>query len=1603
MAAPVDAGRAVTNITTAADPWASINLPASIAAGDLLIAYFRIGSATALTDWTGWTQAVVGGSDAADDFSWIYYKVAAGTEGTTAAGPNFASSVKGGMIVWRITGAQLPSERMFDISTVATGTGANPDPGSVTPGGGTDDYLFIEIAGLDGETQTFTASTNYSNIQNANSGTGGAAASNVRIGGATRGITATSAAENPGTMTAAAPSTGWEAWTLCIKQPNTQKAGTDSATGTEGTSTLAVAHSRTDTGGVPVPTGATGSLSPSDTGNRTDGDFAWTSPGEIAVDDGFSASVNLTALTDSHSLYGITLGANIPAGASILGIEVVINDASLTSGISGQVTLTKDGTNGVGTSRTFVNQSGNQTLGSSSDLWGTTWTESEIESINFGFLAKVFNDLETSQTGAIDKIHAVVYYATSSTAEFAVTASDSSAKSGTDSSTGTDASAEAAALPGTESSTGTDTSALATQIAVTDSGAGTEASAVAQSKEGTDTGSGAEVSVLEASFLLTDTGVGTEASVVDQTKDAVDSGAGSDASTLAAAYVLTDTGSGVEASSVEQREDKVGTDTGKGAEGNAPVFTDYDVPDLDSSTNATSYATPSWTPPTSGLALVFISARANTGSGAPPDSVTGNGVTWVNVASAPTGTRSFDLYAANLSGATAGAVTIDFGTDLQNYCTALFSVVSDADLSGGVAAAFAQAVTATGATGTPSFLMAPASSPVNRAVAGFIHGANEATTPKGTWTELDDSSGSADNRGTEVSYFPDWFDAEVSATWATTSVTWIAIAAEVKGLGSEYVDAAIPLTDSGSGADASTLAAVLSATEDTGSGTDTGAFDAAYAATDSSTDDEQVTSFVRDGITDSGTLSGEVGVTASADATPVTASDVGSGADSAAAPRVDFTSSVSGADYAGSPWDYGQPIQSFSSVTNSDWGAYAEWTNATTAALQSTDGNVVSVTAGPDTFSEDLRILNWGITAQGERVTHVYVEFSAEVPFPGANRPILYVQLTRDGGSTGFDTFSLQAPLSGPMTIRRDVTTDNLTRSQVESANFGVLFYLDTPVAEGGQASIEYVKLGLKYEQETASLVRDGISDSGAGSEVSNVSPTTTAETGSGTDVSALAVDLPLVDSAAGTDSSVLAVSLSATETGSGADSGALDAAYALTDTGSGTETGVVENKELFLTDSGTGVDAATAVDAGVTQIAGTDSGSGSEVISAFAFVTGDKGSSTDNWLTYDSGNEYTRKVRWIPGGNADWSNAEPWAVDGAFPYDTTYAEAVIPPYGVTDYIQFMDFPLFYDNIRSGFGDESNPAPNRVPYLTGAVLRVKAVEGSGITMEVRLKLPTGSTGNYLSRSISTTAEWFDLSSVLAFGPLRDGFTETWAANALTAVGGLWDHPDYGVEVSFYSNVNAERTVRIESVQGRMVVSPQTTLERGVLNFASSDSATGTDSSTLTVSWALTDDAVGTDASQPVEIGAHGYDNGTASEASSVVYSVTVVESTVGVDASILEAQIGRTDTGSATELITGMGRLASDSAVGVESLGSRVFGAVELISVLDVGDANWWLIGSPTYTNLALTGTSVYTESLTPSTTGTQTLTPASTYTEVLTTANTDTNLVLNPIDYEPQ
>lgn len=246
MASPVDAGRATTSVATGADPW-TVNLPASIAAGDLLLVWLCNQGASTFNLPAGWSWLLNNRSQPnSGDTLACMYRLADGSEGATVS-VDLTAAVKGAAIAWRITGAEDPATQAPEISAAHDTTGTNTaNPPSISPTGGSKDYLFFVVAEMDGEAITGFSHSVYVNDQATNSGTAGAAGTNLEIGGASR--QATTATEDPAVWTHGLANSGVTAYTIAIHPgaTATPKAASDSFALTEGTA--AIGLSRTDAG-----------------------------------------------------------------------------------------------------------------------------------------------------------------------------------------------------------------------------------------------------------------------------------------------------------------------------------------------------------------------------------------------------------------------------------------------------------------------------------------------------------------------------------------------------------------------------------------------------------------------------------------------------------------------------------------------------------------------------------------------------------------------------------------------------------------------------------------------------------------------------------------------------------------------------------------------------------------------------------------------------------------------------------------------------------------------------------------------------------------------------------------------------------------------------------------------------------------------------------------------------------------------------------------------------------------------------------------------------------------------------------------------------------
>jgi hypothetical protein len=213
VAAPVDSARINTDVATAATSH-NINVGSPVA-GTLLIVHVRYAGDPGTVTFTGYTEFAASNADLSDDDSRLYWRWADGTEGASDV-LTTTNSLKLAAIAWQVTGAH---NEQPGVSTVATG-GPVPstcNPSSASVPSGPQDALYIATGGVDGETGVgFSAApTNYINIIAANSGTGGAGATNVQIGGASRQILS-STSDDPGVFTHIGAVNGWMAWTVAI-------------------------------------------------------------------------------------------------------------------------------------------------------------------------------------------------------------------------------------------------------------------------------------------------------------------------------------------------------------------------------------------------------------------------------------------------------------------------------------------------------------------------------------------------------------------------------------------------------------------------------------------------------------------------------------------------------------------------------------------------------------------------------------------------------------------------------------------------------------------------------------------------------------------------------------------------------------------------------------------------------------------------------------------------------------------------------------------------------------------------------------------------------------------------------------------------------------------------------------------------------------------------------------------------------------------------------------------------------------------------------------------------------------------------------------------
>lgn len=145
------------------------------------------------------------------------------------------------------------------------------------------------------------------------------------------------------------------------------------------------------------------------------GDVAWSTPTNIASSDDSYATSAIGSLQTTQYLVATGFGFSIPAGATINGITVEIEKSRTGLGsvndlavriVKGGVIGSTDKSNATAWPTTDAYT----TYGSSSDVWGETWTSTDINASNFGVMIRGTNNAARSATARVDHIRITITY-----------------------------------------------------------------------------------------------------------------------------------------------------------------------------------------------------------------------------------------------------------------------------------------------------------------------------------------------------------------------------------------------------------------------------------------------------------------------------------------------------------------------------------------------------------------------------------------------------------------------------------------------------------------------------------------------------------------------------------------------------------------------------------------------------------------------------------------------------------------------------------------------------------------------------------------------------------------------------------------------------------------------------------------------------------------------------------------------------------------------------------------------------------------------------------------------------------------------------------------
>lgn len=160
--------------------------------------------------------------------------------------------------------------------------------------------------------------------------------------------------------------------------------------------------------------------------SSTTGTTTWASPQNIYTSNNVYASIYVTNGATTNYLYALGNGFTIPSGATIDGIELIIEGKNQNSGTgmtlrpsqSSDCYVRYDGTDISIPSSSGISQQSwtgttdtTKTFGSPTSLWGvtTTLTPAIVNAASFGFRMRFYNS-GTAQTLYVDRVTVIVYF-----------------------------------------------------------------------------------------------------------------------------------------------------------------------------------------------------------------------------------------------------------------------------------------------------------------------------------------------------------------------------------------------------------------------------------------------------------------------------------------------------------------------------------------------------------------------------------------------------------------------------------------------------------------------------------------------------------------------------------------------------------------------------------------------------------------------------------------------------------------------------------------------------------------------------------------------------------------------------------------------------------------------------------------------------------------------------------------------------------------------------------------------------------------------------------------------------------------------------------------